>query len=116
MQNPKLKAETESEPANKALTLAESFEKQLNNDKTADSCLDKLIVRALSVQAARHEDAAARIENEGLIVDNARDQPEAHPALAIERAASKTITDLAKSLKEQRRLAAQRARQQRHGS
>lgn len=59
---------------------------------------DAAAMEALASQIARMRDARRRVDDEGLIVLGARDQPMPHPALTIERSASAEIRALRASL------------------
>ena len=57
------------------------------------------ILDAYAGQVARMEDARSRVDAEGEIVPGPRDQPIAHPALAVERAATAEVAKLYTSLR-----------------
>jgi phage terminase small subunit len=53
--------------------------------------LSPAAVESLCVQVVRMRDAQARVDAEGELVAGARERPEPHPALAIERAAAEQV-------------------------
>ena len=62
------------------------------------------IIELIAKQIDRAADAAGKIESEGLVVRDMRGSVIAHPAVAIEIAATKMVTELLK--KHQRRAVA----------
>lgn len=60
---------------------------------------DLVALEAAAVQVARMRDAQRRIDDEGLIVPDAKGEPIAHPALVVERAAQAEVRKWAEQRK-----------------
>ncbi|AXC38083.1 terminase small subunit [Gordonia phage Nadeem] len=58
---------------------------------TDPSAVDRAAIEAFAAQAARAREARRRIDSEGLIVEDGKGFPVPHPALELERAASREL-------------------------
>lgn len=77
----------------KPVTAIQSKNFDLIKGEVKNTCPD-VVVELIARQKDRSDEAAARIEKEGSVVRNLRGDVVPHPAIEVEKAATKLIADL----------------------